>query len=82
MLTVGRVLTGNGITEVQQGRYRLIGGEELSDTERDELLQLCRQRLDVTAARSAVRSSSPVGRPRPRESVARCRPLEACGLEW
>ncbi len=23
---VGRVLTGNGITEVQQGRYRLIGG--------------------------------------------------------
>jgi hypothetical protein len=44
---VGRVLTGNGITEVQQGRYRLIGGEELSDTERDELLQLCRQRLDA-----------------------------------
>jgi hypothetical protein len=35
---VGRVLNGNGITEVQQGRYRLIGAEELSDTERDELL--------------------------------------------
>jgi ATP adenylyltransferase len=30
---VSRVLTGNGITEVQ--------------TERDELLQLCRQRLDA-----------------------------------
>jgi diadenosine tetraphosphate (Ap4A) HIT family hydrolase len=47
---VGRVLNGNGITEVQQGRYRLIGLEELCDTERDELLQLCRLRLDAFRA--------------------------------
>ena len=25
----------------------LVGGEELSDAERDQLLQLCRQRLDA-----------------------------------
>jgi hypothetical protein len=43
---VGRVLTGNGITAYGNGAYSLIGGDELSDSERDELLQLCRQRLD------------------------------------
>jgi hypothetical protein len=47
---VGRVLNGNGITELQQGRYRLIGSEELSDSERDELLQLCRLRFDAFQA--------------------------------
>jgi len=50
MRMVGRVLTGNGITEVQQGCYRLIDGEELSDTERDELLPLCHRRLDAFRA--------------------------------
>jgi ATP adenylyltransferase len=44
---VGKVLTGNGITRYDQGAYDLVGGEELSDAERDELLQLCRQRLDA-----------------------------------
>ncbi|WP_231594521.1 HNH endonuclease [Synechococcus sp. CBW1107] len=44
---VGRVLTGNGITAYGNGAYSLIGGEELSDGERDELLELCRQRLDA-----------------------------------
>jgi hypothetical protein len=44
---VGRVLTGNGITAHGDGAYSLIGGDELSDTERDELLELCRQRLDA-----------------------------------
>jgi hypothetical protein len=52
---VGRVLTGNGITRYEQGAYGLVGGVaegfceavELSDSERDELLQLCRQRLDA-----------------------------------
>lgn len=44
---VGRVLTGNGITRYEKGVYSLVGAEELSDTERDELLQLCRQRLDA-----------------------------------
>jgi hypothetical protein len=29
------------------GYEELIGAEELSDSERDALLQLCRQRLDV-----------------------------------
>jgi 5-methylcytosine-specific restriction endonuclease McrA len=44
---VGKVLTGNGITRYERGTYDLVGGEELSDVERDELLQLCRQRLDA-----------------------------------
>jgi len=42
---VGKVLTGNGITRYERGTYDLVGGEELSDAERDLLLQLCRQRL-------------------------------------
>jgi len=32
---VGKVLTGNGITRYDQGAYDLVGGEELSDAERD-----------------------------------------------
>jgi ATP adenylyltransferase len=51
---VGKVLTGN--TRYGNGAYSLIGGDELSDCVtwpkasmaeplRDELLQLCRQRL-------------------------------------
>ncbi len=43
---VGRVLTGKGITRYGDGLYSLIGAEELSDSEPDALLQLCRQRLD------------------------------------
>ena len=43
---VGHVLTGNGITRYGDGLYTLIGAEGLSDSERDALLQLCRQRLD------------------------------------
>ena len=42
---VGKVLTG--ITRYDQGAYDLVGGEELSDAEREELLRLCRQRLDA-----------------------------------
>ena len=45
----------NGITRYDQGAYGLVGGVaagfcaagELSDAERDELLQLCRQRLNA-----------------------------------
>ena len=52
---VGKVLTGNGITRYERGTYDLVGGVaagfcaalELSDAEREELLQLCRQRLDA-----------------------------------
>ncbi len=43
---MGRVLTGNGITRYGDGLYSLIGAEELSHSERDALLELCRQRLD------------------------------------
>ena len=47
--------TFNGITRYDQGAYGLVGGVaegfcaavELSDAEREELLQLCRQRLDA-----------------------------------
>jgi hypothetical protein len=44
---VGKVLTCNGVTRYDQGAYDLVGGEELSDAEREELLHLCRQRLDA-----------------------------------
>jgi hypothetical protein len=52
---VGKVLTGNGITRYERGTYDLVGGVaegfcaavELSDAEREELLHLCRQRLDA-----------------------------------
>ena len=39
--------TFNGITAYGNGVYSLIGGDELSDAERDALQQLCRQRLDA-----------------------------------
>ena len=44
---VGKVLTGSGITTYGNGAYSLVGGDELSDGERDALLELCRQRLDA-----------------------------------
>ncbi|MFM9103854.1 MAG: HNH endonuclease, partial [Cyanobium sp.] len=44
---VGKVLTGHGITRYERGPYARVGVDELSDTERDELQQLCRQRLDA-----------------------------------
>jgi hypothetical protein len=47
---VGKVLTGNGITAYANGAYSLIGADELSEEERDELQQLCRQRLDIFRA--------------------------------
>ena len=51
---VGKVLTGNGITAYANGAYSLIGAEDLSDAERDELQQLCRQRLDAFRAQRGV----------------------------
>ena len=47
--------TSNGITRYDQGAYGFVGGGaegfcaavELSDAERDQLLELCRQRLDA-----------------------------------
>jgi hypothetical protein len=49
-----RVQTGNGITRYGNGAYSLIGAEELSDTERDALQQLCRQRLDAFREQRAL----------------------------
>jgi ATP adenylyltransferase len=48
---VGRVLTGNGITNHSQGVYSLVNGEGLTDRERDQLLQLCREKLDAFRAK-------------------------------
>jgi ATP adenylyltransferase len=39
--------TFNGITRCEKGTVALVGGEQLSDAERDQLLALCRQRLDT-----------------------------------
>ena len=39
--------TFNSITRCERGSYALVGGEELSDAERDQLLALCRQRLNA-----------------------------------
>jgi ATP adenylyltransferase len=44
---VGKVLTFNGINAYGDGNDSLIGGDALSDGERDALLELCRQRLDA-----------------------------------
>ena len=44
---VGRVLTFNDITSHARGVYSLIGAADLSKIERDELLQLCREKLDA-----------------------------------
>ena len=35
-------------SSTDEGAYDLVGGEELSDAEREELLQLCRQRVRET----------------------------------
>ena len=45
---VGKVLTGNGMTRYERGTYDLVCGEELIDAEREQLLQLCRQRVRET----------------------------------
>jgi hypothetical protein len=47
---VARRILGEDVTQIDyytERVKRMVGGEELSDAERDELLQLCRQRLDA-----------------------------------
>ena len=44
---VGRVLSANGITTHSGGVYSLVGADDLSESERDALLQLCRKKLDA-----------------------------------
>ena len=39
--------TFNGITRYERGTYDLVGGEELSDAERDQLLHLRSQSLNA-----------------------------------
>ncbi|MCS5694299.1 hypothetical protein NZK33_20315 [Cyanobium sp. FGCU-6] len=39
--------TFNGISRCERGSCALVGGEELSDAERGQLLALCRQRLNA-----------------------------------
>jgi hypothetical protein len=46
--------TFNGITAYGNGATSLIGGDELSDAERDQLQQLCRQRLDAFREQRAL----------------------------
>ena len=43
----GKVLTGKGSTRYVRAPTDMVGGEKLSDAERDQLLELCRQRLDA-----------------------------------
>jgi len=62
---VGKVLTGNGITAYGNGAYSLIGGDELSDAERDALQQLCRQRLDALREQRSEAAVAPAGFPVP-----------------
>ena len=40
----------HGITRCEKGTYALVGGDELSDSERDELLQLCRHRTPISGS--------------------------------
>lgn len=46
------MLSSNGITRCERGTYSLIGDEQLSDAERNDLLALCRQRLDQSPGSS------------------------------
>ena len=66
MVNVVEVPPGNGITRYEQGAYSLVGGVaegfcgavELRDAERDELQQLCRQRLDTIRERQKGRATT------------------------
>ena len=42
--------TFNGNTRCEKGTYALVGGGELSDPERDQLLQLCRHRMPISGS--------------------------------
>ncbi len=48
---VGQVLTANGITTHSGNVYSLIGVDDLSESERDALQQLCREKLDAFRAK-------------------------------
>jgi ATP adenylyltransferase len=62
--------TFNGITRYDQGAFGLVGGEELSGAEREELLQLCRSAL-MPSECDAARRYSPTGAATAPRSAAR-----------
>ena len=65
------------MTSYAYDHYRLLGGEELSDAERDELLALCRQRLDAFRAQAPVRPGG--GSHHPQKPGRTRRPLQLPG---
>jgi len=67
---VGKVLTGNGITAYGNGAYSLIGGDELSDAERDALQLLCRQRLDAFREQLGEDVCAPLAEPHPDQRLS------------
>jgi len=54
---VCKVRTFNGITRYERGTYDLVGGEELSDAERDQLLELCANALTLSECCAARRGA-------------------------
>ena len=73
--------TFNGITRYGNGATSLIGGDELSDSERDELLQLCRQRLDGFRAQRGEEVFAHRSRHRtPISGSATCRPSASAAM--
>ncbi|CAK6689524.1 hypothetical protein BBFGKLBO_00635 [Synechococcus sp. CBW1107] len=52
MHAVGKALSGNGITRTGNGATSLIGGDALSDGEREALLELCRRQRSASATSS------------------------------
>jgi hypothetical protein len=68
---VREMLTGNGITRCERGTHPLVGSEELSDAEREQLLTLYRQRSDgsdwLSWEASRATRSHPQPEPRARD---------------
>ena len=56
---VDRVLSGNAITAHGDSRDSLIGGDALSESDREELLWFCRQRLDAFGRQHGATSVNP-----------------------
>jgi hypothetical protein len=55
---VGKVLTRNGITRYEQGANDLVGGEKLSDAERDELRWLRNRTIQQRTADVFVQNTT------------------------
>ena len=55
---VGKVLTFNGITRYERSTYDLVGGEKLSDAERDELRWLRNRTIQQRTADVFVQNTT------------------------